>query len=90
MKATKIILPIVLVLVALVAIFLLAPLKSYKEAKERENNIQYCMAPKQDNRPEWQRYLSFCVSYWRTVFTGIYSGGELPEIVVTPNKNTEA
>ncbi len=81
---TKIILPIVLVLVALVAIFFLAPLKSYKDAEKNRGNVYYIMASSDANMPGWKRYLSFCFSYWRTVFTGIYSGGELPEVVVKP------
>ena len=86
MKATKIILPIALVLFALAAIFFLAPLDEFKREEESLRERQATMYTIQavQTQPWWKKYLQFCIAYWRTKFTGTYDGGTLPEIKVTP------
>lgn len=80
MKATKVILPIALVLIALIAIFFLAPLTTWKEKKESQQNQYNIRAEK------GQSYFKYCCQWWKDKFTGTIDGGMLPEITVTANK----
>ena len=71
MKALKIILPIALVLIALLATYFLAPLNEWKERDSKEDDKT--------------GYAKFCASYWKYKFvTPTIDGGMLPEITVTP------
>ena len=83
MKATKVILPIALVLIALIAIFFLAPLKAWKEGKEyyTQTNNDFAIYSKKEGG-----FIGFCGQYWKEKLSGTIDGGMLPEITVTANK----
>ena len=86
MKATKVILPIAIVLIALIAIFFLAPLKAWrkwnKEMEEKYSNMQTLLPVTETKRS----YTRFCCDWWKDKFTGTIDGGWIPEITVTANK----
>ena len=74
-KAIKIILPIAVIIIALIAIYFGVPFKDFKEARETNQK------PYPYNRSLWD----FCKSYWSDKFKGKpIDGGELPEVTVIP------
>lgn len=70
MKVLKIILPIALVLIALLATFFLAPLSQWKEDKKLYPALTYA---------------GFCALWWKKKIKGDEYENTLPEITVTPN-----
>ena len=86
MKATKIILPIAIVLIALIAIFFLAPYDAWKkwnkEMEEKYSNTQTFLPVTKTKRS----YTRFCYDWWKDKFTGTVDGGMLPEITITAKK----
>ena len=70
MKVLKIILPIALVLIALLATFFLAPLSQWKENKKLYPALTYA---------------GFCALWWKKKFKGDEYENTQPKITVTPN-----
>lgn len=64
-QKTKYILGIIAtILVAFFAIPYQAYQQYKKEEEEKYQNIQTFIAINRDKRPEWQKYLSYCLFYW--------------------------
>lgn len=90
-KATKIGIILGSSAVVILLGYFLIPLKAWKEYKENHPSL---FAGNDDNTP---KYSDFVNSYWKTtgkVMTGniddiTYDGGELPEIVITPQKEED-
>ena len=77
----KIILPIVVAVILLIAIFFLAPLNDWKEYKRpiEDGSIYFV------TQLEQLSYFSYCLQWWRQTFSNkTVDGGELPfELTVT-------
>ena len=86
-NTTKIIIPIAIVLIALIAIFFLAPMKAWKEMKKQlEGSLDRVYVNIKAPDTNTISYPQFCLDYWKDKFTGTVNGGVLPEIKITATK----
>ena len=88
-KTLKIGFWIVLILIAIAAVFFITPKNAWEQYKERHPSL---FEVEDEATPT---YWNFCISFWKTFFKTkednedefTYDGGELPEIVITPSKS---
>ena len=87
-KTTKIIIPIITALTAVVAIFFAAPLKDWREYREyirKNTNTGVAGGWMYTEEIGFKGYSKYCLIWWKKKFTQTtIDGGELPEVTVKP------